>query len=72
MTLSWIDLLVVVACVVLVVLICIKMTKDASAGREDFFVRLKLKMAASTFASDTPLFVTNLVRSYEVGCAWIK
>ena len=78
MTLAWIDWLIVIAYMIFVVLIGIKMTKRASGGIEDFFLSgrnlkwwlIGTSMVASAFASDTPLFITNLVRTYGISGAW--
>lgn len=78
MTLSWIDWLVVIAYMVFVIWIGVKMARRANGGIEDFFLSgrnlkwwlIGTSMVASAFASDTPLFITNLVRTYGISGAW--
>src|SRR4030042_4296771 len=78
MVLSLVDWLIVVVYLIFVVWIGIRMTKRASGSMEDFFISgrhlrwwlIVSSMVASAFAPDTPLFITNLVRTYGISGIW--
>jgi len=78
MALTLIDWLVVIVYFMFVIGIGIRMARRAGGSIEDFFISgrgLKwwlagTSMVAAAFASDTPLFVTNLVRTYGVSGTW--
>ena len=78
MVLSLIDWLIVVAYIIFIVWLGVRMTRRASGSMEDFFISgrnlpwwlIGTSMVASAFASDTPLFITNLVRTYGISGTW--
>jgi SSS family solute:Na+ symporter len=78
MVLSLVDWLIVVVYMIFVLWIGIRMTQRASGSMEDFFISgrhlpwwlIGTSMVASAFASDTPLFMTNLVRTYGISGTW--
>ena len=78
MALSTIDWVVIFVYMVFVVCIGVRMARRASGGLEDFFISgrnlkwwlIGTSMVASAFASDTPLFITSLVRRYGISGAW--
>ena len=77
-TLSIIDWVIVLVYLIVVVCIGVSMTRRASGGMEDFFVSgrnlkwwlIGTSMVAASFSSDTPLFMTNLIRRYGIGGSW--
>ncbi|MHC4606823.1 MAG: sodium:solute symporter family protein, partial [Planctomycetota bacterium] len=71
--------IIVGAYCVIAILIGIWLSKRASKGTDDFFISGRAlpwwlagtSMVATTFASDTPLFVTGLVRSKGIWGNWL-
>ncbi len=78
MVLSIADWLIVICYMILIIWIGVKLQKRASGSIEDFFISSRklswwligTSMVATAFASDTPLFITSLVRKYGIGGAW--
>ncbi|MBI5187686.1 MAG: Na+:solute symporter [Nitrospirae bacterium] len=78
MTLSFLDWTIIIAYMVASLLIGVYFTKRASSSVSEFFLSGRnlpwwlagTSMVATTFSSDTPLYVTGLVRGYGIYENW--
>lgn len=77
-TLHWIDWLVIVLFMVVTLLMGLYFTKRAGTNIESFFLSGRSipwyiaggSLIATSFAADTPLWITSLVRQYGIYYAW--
>lgn len=79
MTLSWLDWAIIAAYLLIVLGVGLAFTRRAGKSMAEFFVSGRnlpwwiagTSMVATSFASDTPLFVTGIVRSSGIGANWL-
>jgi Na+/proline symporter len=77
-SLHWIDWLIVIGFTLLTMVVGFYFTRRASKNIQSFFVSARslpwhlvgISMIASAFASDTPLWVTSLIRRYGIYYIW--
>ena len=79
MTVHWIDLVVIAVYLALMMGIGLAFSRRGSANTQEFFLSGRslpwfvagTSMAATTFASDTPLVVTEIVRTHGITGNWV-
>ena len=79
MSLQWIDWLVIILYFVMVLVIGLLSSKQAGKSSAEFFLSgrnmpwwlLGLSMVATTFSTDTPNLVTDIVRTNGVSGNWV-
>ncbi|HEC98102.1 MAG TPA: hypothetical protein ENI58_08145, partial [Nitrospirae bacterium] len=78
MRITWIDWIIIIAYMLMSLVLGLYFSKKASSNTEEFFLSgrnlpwwlVGTSMVATTFSSDTPLYVTGLVRSQGIYENW--
>jgi Na+/proline symporter len=79
MALHWIDWLIVISFIVVILIIGVLVSKRAGSNSAEYFLGgrsmpwwlLGVSMVATTFSTDTPNLVTDLVRTHGVAGNWV-